>query len=317
LAAQSLNDRILAIVGPTASGKTGLALVVARRVGAEVVSADMGQMYREVDAGTAKPPGGWSGGVFQTEGIPLHMTDILDPGVPTDAGAYARRAGAVLEDIRKRGRPAIVAGGTGLYLRALLHGLDPLPPRDPAVRERLLERARREGVRNLHAELGKVDPAAAGSIPETNTHRVVRALEVLEAAGRPISSYWTGGESDGSLVRPAVYVGLRWEPAALRDRIRRRAEAMFPEMVREVRVLVPDRFTGDEPAFRCLGYREALAAARGETTEEEGLAAMIRTTAAYAKRQRTWFRRQVPTRWLEGTLPLEELAQRAIKLWNA
>ncbi|MBI5595366.1 MAG: tRNA (adenosine(37)-N6)-dimethylallyltransferase MiaA [Elusimicrobia bacterium] len=284
LASESLTRAplIVAVVGPTASGKTDLALSLAGRLGGAVVSADMGQMYRLLDAGTAKPPA--SAGV--------RLVDVLDPGEPSDAGAYARLARPVVDDILASGRVPIVAGGTGLYVRALLEGLAPLPPRDPELRARL--EARRPG--ELHAELARRDPVTAARIDPRNPARLVRALEVIELTGRPLSAQLAGGREAPPW--RTLYLAVDRPRSELRARIQARAEAMFPAMVEEVRRLVPGRLRGDEPAFRCLGYPQALACARGGLPASEGLRLMVDATNAYARRQLTWFRRQAPTRWL-------------------
>jgi len=315
LAAQRL---ILVLVGPTAGGKTRLALALAARTGAEVLSADMGQLYRVLDAGTAKPPGAWVGGRFLAEAgparIPYHLVDVLDPADATDAGRYAAMADPILGRLSAAGAPVIVAGGTGLYLRALLEGLDPLPKGDAALRERIAARIRSEGGRAAHQELQRRDPEAARRIPPGNTQRLVRALEVLELTGKPISSFWNREKPPRYRTR---VIGLSWDAAALKERIRERAAAMFPDMLREVRGLVPGRYRGGEPGFRCLGYPEALACARGELAPAAALAGMIRATNAYAKRQRTWFRRQTPAEWLPGDAPLRALEEAALRSWNA
>ncbi|MBI2362862.1 MAG: tRNA (adenosine(37)-N6)-dimethylallyltransferase MiaA [Elusimicrobia bacterium] len=284
LASESLTHAplVVAVVGPTASGKTDLALCLAARLGGEVVSADMGQLYRGFDAGTAKPP--------RSAGV--HLVDVLDPAQPSDAGSYARLARPVLDGLLARGRLPIVAGGTGLYVRALLEGLSPLPPRDPAVRARL----EAQGAAQLHAELARRDPAAAARIDAKNPARLVRALEVIALTGRSLSEQL----AQGRLAPPwrVLYLALEHPRPELRRRIRARAEAMFPAMVDEVRRLVPGRLRGDEPAFRCLGYPQALACARGDLPASEGLRLMVDATNAYARRQLTWFRRQTPARWL-------------------
>ncbi|MBI4422816.1 MAG: tRNA (adenosine(37)-N6)-dimethylallyltransferase MiaA, partial [Elusimicrobia bacterium] len=202
----------VAIVGPTASGKTALALELARRLGAELVSADSRQMYRRLDAGTDKPPGTWEGGVYRVAGVPYHLVDVEDPGAATDAGRFAALAQAALADVSARGRRAILVGGTGLYVKAALGGLDRLPRRDAAVRERLAELAESRGRAWLHEELARVDPAAAAGIPPNNLHRVIRALEVHTLTGKPISSFWSGPPG-----RPAVYLGLSWPRAELEE----------------------------------------------------------------------------------------------------
>jgi tRNA dimethylallyltransferase len=310
--ASSSVDKVLCIVGPTASGKTDLALRLAARIDGELVSADMGQMYRGLDAGTAKPSGSWVGGVYVSAGVPCHLVDILDPSESTDAGLFASQAGKAVRSIRERGKRPILVGGAGLYLRALIEGLDPLPPRDPALRERLQTLAESRGRPWLHQELARRDPVAAARIPGNNLQRVIRALEICELTGKPASSQRTTSRREPLLA--AAYIGLRMERSVLLDRIGRRAASMFPKMIAEARRLVPSQFTGAEPGFRCLGYPQALACARGGMDEEAGLSSMIRDTAAYAKRQATWFGRQTPAAWLEPENALEaalEMSARA------
>ncbi|MCX5789386.1 MAG: tRNA (adenosine(37)-N6)-dimethylallyltransferase MiaA [Elusimicrobia bacterium] len=283
------------MVGPTASGKTSLALELAKRFPAELISADSRQMYRVLDAGTDKPAGRWDEGIYKVEGIPYHLVDIIDPKEPTDAGDFAERVAELRAEIEARGRRPVLVGGTGLYVRAALGGLDKLPKRDESVRERLAEQAEGRGREWLHEELTRVDPVAARGIPPGNLHRVVRALEVFQLTGRPISSFWTA-PSEG----PAVYLGVSWTRAALDERIRVRCEAMFPAMVEEVRRLVPSRYSGREPGFSSLGYPEALACACGALSSAETLKSFVASTRAYAKRQATWFRRQAPVRWIDA-----------------
>ncbi|MBI3550427.1 MAG: tRNA (adenosine(37)-N6)-dimethylallyltransferase MiaA [Elusimicrobia bacterium] len=303
LAEEVLNPPLIAIVGPTASGKSALGIELARRLGGEIVSADSRQMYRHLDAGTAKPRGAWeeSSGAerrFVAEGVPHHLVDILEPSEAIDAGRFASLAKGAVAQIESRGKRPILVGGTGLYLRALLEGLDPLPKRDERIRERLAEMADANGRHWLHEELERVDPEAAKRIPANNLQRVVRALEVYELTGKPISSQWTG-KPEASGPAP-IYLGIAWPRAGLEERIRDRCEDMFPGILDEVRRLVPARFTGREPGFQSLGYPEALRCIAGESTQAQGLASMIRSTVAYAKRQATWFKRQVSVRWIEA-----------------
>jgi len=297
------SQKILAIVGPTASGKTDLAVDLARALDGEILSADMGQFYKKLDAATAKPE--------KDLGIPYHGIDLLAPEESSDAGSFARFADPVLADIRKRGKLPILAGGAGLYVRALLEGLDALPGRDVEYRESLKKRADEDGREILHKELEAIDPIAAKSIPVNNINRVSRALEVHHLTGKPISSFWDREKRPPR--HPAIYLGIEWDPEILRTRIRTRAEAMFPALLKEVRALVPDQYMGIEPGFRCLGYPEAVACVRGELSQEDALEAMIKTTNAYAKRQRTWFRRQVNTLWLKPGDSLAERAERAYR----
>jgi tRNA dimethylallyltransferase len=273
---------LIVLAGPTASGKTELAVSLALRLDGEVVSADSRQVYRLLDAATAKPS------AAQRAQIPHHLIDVADPSETYDAARFAREAKAAISDIEGRGKFAIVCGGTGLYLRALTEGLAPLPPRDEAVRERLASLSKDV----LHARLAKADPKAAAAIPAGNVQRVVRALEVLELTGRPISDTW-GEKREGGVTADSILT-LEVPNEILRERIEARARAMWPVLLAEVRALVPSRYRGDEPGFTSLGYREAVAVLRGESSSDDGLAEMIHATHAYAKRQRTWFRHQLP-----------------------
>ncbi|MFA6317876.1 MAG: tRNA (adenosine(37)-N6)-dimethylallyltransferase MiaA [Elusimicrobiota bacterium] len=284
---------VVALVGPTASGKTELAIALARRLGGEVVSADSRQLYRGFDAGTAKPQFGPDGLAVDGAGpgAPYHLVDTADPSETVSAGAYARLAGPILKAIADRGRPAIVAGGTGLYIRALLEGFDELPEADPAVRSELSAEADRLGLPALHQRLAEADPDAAVRIPPGNRQRLIRALEVQRITGRPISSFW--GKKDGTAGPKPLYLSIRWEPDQLRGRIERRSKAMWPGILTEVRRLL-ERWPRTSPAFQSIGYREALDCVEGRTTPEQGLLLMTRATLAYAKRQRTWFSGQVP-----------------------
>lgn len=263
----------------------------------------MGQLYRKLNAATAKPAKDIS--------VAYHGVDILDPEESSDAGSFANFGDPLLAEIRARGKLPILAGGAGLYIRALLEGLDALPQRDDQFRERLKKRAEDEGREILYKELQAIDPVAAKGIPANNINRVTRALEVHHLTGKPISSFWERQRRPPK--HPAVYIAIQWEPEVLRTRIRERAEAMFPALLKEVQSLVPEFYLGMEPGFRCLGYPEAVACVRGELQEDQALEAMIKTTNAYAKRQRTWFRRQVDAIWLTPGDDLAERAERAYR----
>lgn len=273
---------MIVLAGPTASGKTELAVALAERLGAEIISADSRQVYRKLDAGTAKPT------AAQRARVAHHLLDVVDPQEAYDAGRFARDARAALAGIAARGKRALVCGGTGLYLKALLEGLAPLPPRDEAVRARLSKL----GAAELHARLKKSDPAAAAAIGPGNAQRLVRALEVLELTGKPITEHWETGRKDG-VAAEAVLV-LELDKAALDARIERRAEALWPGLLDEVRWLVPETYDGSEPGFTSLGYPQALAAASGRKDPDAMLDEMTDKTVQYAKRQRTWLRGQLP-----------------------
>ncbi|MDE2510417.1 MAG: tRNA (adenosine(37)-N6)-dimethylallyltransferase MiaA [Elusimicrobia bacterium] len=276
---------MIVIAGPTASGKTDLAAALALRLGGEVISADSRQVYRCLDAATAKPP------AALRAKVPHHLIDVVNPTEAYDAGRFAKDAAAAIAGIRSRGKVPIVCGGTGLYLRALMEGLSPLPQRNEGIRARLEAQASKDGAEALHSRLKKIDAKAAEGISAANVPRVIRALEVFELTGKPLSSHWAEGRSGG--ITPSAVLRLEVPNDVLRARIESRAEDMWPRLLAEVRSLVPSRCRGDEPGFTSLGYREAVAVLNGDMTEDEGFDGMVRATHAYAKRQRTWFRGQL------------------------
>jgi len=301
------------IVGATASGKTDLAVALARALGGEVVSADSRQIYRELRAGTAKPA---RDGQARVAGIPYHLIDCVGVAEAFDVGRWTRAARTIAADIRRRGRLPIVAGGTGLYFKALGEGLTALPARDEALRRRLAEEARTRGRAWLHQRLSQVDARAASIIPANNIQRVIRALEVRELSGRPISTLWSEGRSNGldeSGLGPAVVLRIDWPAEELRRRICARAEAMWPAMIDEARRLILE-FSGAEPGLLSLGYPEAMACARGELGLDIGLQRLMRATCAYAKRQRTWFRHQLDAAAISGA-QTEEMLRQALRIY--
>lgn len=299
---------MIVLAGPTASGKSDLAAALAESLGGVVISADSRQVYRRLDAGTAKPS------AALRARVPHKLLDVADPAEAFDAGRWAREASAAIAEARSAGLVPVVCGGTGLYLRALLEGLAPMPPRDEAVRARLNAEAESGGRAALHARLKKADPKAAAAIPPANVQRVVRALEVLELTGRPISEHWAAGRAGAEPA--ALTLRLELAPEALKARIESRARAMWPAMLAEVRALVPKEYAGTEPGFTSLGYREALACVRGDLTEEAGLDELVRGTNAYAKRQRTWFRGQLDAVALDAALAPDALLAAARRLWE-
>jgi tRNA dimethylallyltransferase len=206
----------------------------------------------------------------------------------------------------------IIAGGTGLYIRALLEGLCALPARNEVLRRRLEEEARIQGRARLHERLALVDPETAAAIPPNNIQRVVRALEVFELTGRPISSHWREDkQKPGGRIIPSAILRIDWPPEVLRQRIAARAEAMWPAMLEEVRELLR-RFSGEEPGFQSLGYPEAVACAQGRLSSDEGLARLVNSTCAYARRQRTWLRHQLSAQPVAGGR-LEDMLGQALR----
>ncbi len=282
---------LVAIVGPTASGKSALALRLARERGGEIVSCDSLQVYRGLDIGSAKATSA------ERASVAHHLLDVVDPGETFSAADYARLARVALDGVRARGRLPIVAGGTGLYLRAMLVGLFEGPPRDEALRRRLVALADRFGDERLHRLLGRVDPVAAVRIRPQDRVRVVRALEVYRATGRPISEGQRRG-SEPLRGYQTLIVGLDPGRLALRAAIEARTRQMLEQgLIEEVRGLVS---SGVDPLARplqAIGYRQALSVLRGEMTLEEAEREIVTATLRFAKRQMTWFRHQAEVRW--------------------
>lgn len=285
---------VIVILGPTATGKSALGLEVAERIGGEIVNADALQVYRGLDVGTAKPT------AEERARVPHHLVDALEPTERFSAGEFSRRARAAIGEIRARGARPIVVGGSGLYLRALLEGISPVPPGDPEVRARLRRRAEAEGVAALHAELAGLDPEAAGRIPAGDTQRVLRALEVVEVSGTPLSS-WIARRPYGEDRLPAVRVGLTLPRTLLYDAIARRVARMLEKgWVAEVARLRAQGLEPAAPAFQAIGYRELARHLAGEWTLDRAVEETVRATRRYAKRQLTWFRKERDIIWLDA-----------------
>ncbi len=283
--------RIVCLVGPTASGKSALALDVAERIGAEIVSADSRQLYRGLDVGTAKPT------AAERARVAHHCLDLVDADAPFDAARFREAAAAAIADVVGRGRRALVVGGTGLYVRVLLHGLCPAPPRAPALRDVLLDRMSAHGRPALHRALATVDPEAARRIGPQDGVRLVRALEVALATGTPLSR-WQSRHGFGESPYDALVIGLARPTPELDRRIAIRAESMLAAgFLEEVRRLRAQGVDAGAPALRAVGYREMLACLEGRLDEPRALAATVLATRQFAKRQRTWFRREAGIRW--------------------
>jgi len=268
-----------------------LALCLAQKFGGEIVNCDSLQLYRGFDIGTAKTP------ARERRGIPHHLFDVLTAEESYSAGEYARAARKCIEEISARGRLPVVVGGTGFYLRALLEGLPALPGRDEGLRERL---AARERVRpgSLHRILGRLDAGAAARIHESDTQKTMRALEVRMLTQRALPPVEAGRGIEGYAV---VKLGLDPDRGALRQRLEARTRAMFAQgLMEEVRGLLAGGATGDEKPFEALGYKQAVLCLRGGIALEEAVESTVIETRQYAKRQRTWFRRDAEVRWLGG-----------------
>lgn len=279
---------VIAVVGATATGKSDLALDLAERFDAEIVNADAMQLYRGMDIGTAKVP------PDARRGIPHHQLDVLDVHQEASVAAYQHHARQDLASITARGRPAVVVGGSGLYVRALLDEMS-FPGTDPQVRAALEQRAAREGPGTLHAELARLDPAAAQRIDSRNVRRIVRALEVIELTGEPFSA----NLPEHRYAIEAVQIGLGLSDEELDERIGARAAAMYATgLLEETRDLVARGLEQGRTANRAVGYAQALAVLRGELAESEAIADTARATRQLARRQRKWFRRDPRVHWI-------------------
>jgi tRNA dimethylallyltransferase len=284
---------LLAILGPTASGKTALSLALAERFAGEIVNCDTVAMVREFEVGTAKPT------PAERARAPHHLFDVVAPTAYITAGEYARTARAVLNEIKMRGHVPIVVGGTGLYLRALIDGLFPGPQRSEELRVRLRERAEQKGSAYLHRILQHLDPVSAGKIHANDASKVIRAIEVCLASRQRMSAMWTHGRNPLTGFR-IVRLGLDPDRKALYARINERARRMFEAgLVEEARSL-RERYGDSARALASLGYKQALQLLKGELSREQAIAAAQQAHRNYAKRQLTWFRREPDVHWLEG-----------------
>ena len=284
---------IVAIVGPTGTGKTGLALDVAERIGAEIVNADSRQVYRHLDIGSAKPT------PAERARVPHHLFDVVDPDEQFDCARYRELALAAVDEIRGRGRAVLVVGGTGLYIKALRYGLFPGPPRDGALRAELEAEDDAEPGR-LHRRLGELDPPTAARVHPHDRVRLVRALEVQHLTGRALSA-WQDEHGFREEAMPMRVIGLRCDRARLRARLAARCQQMVEAgLMEEIRGLWARGYSRDLPILQTIGYRELGAVVAEETSLAEGLAAMTRATTQLAKRQLTWFRADGTVHWFDA-----------------
>jgi tRNA dimethylallyltransferase len=285
---------LIAIVGPTAAGKSALALALAGYLDGEIVNYDSVQLYRGFDVGSGKLA------LAERRGIAHHLLDCLEPGQVFTAGDYRREALKVLADLRARGKLPIFAGGTGLYLRALFLGLFEGPARSEPLRERLRKMVRRRGREFLHRLLARLDRTAAARIQPRDTQKLIRALEVCILARQPLSTLQARGRAELAGFR-VIKIGLDPPRAQLYDRINRRVESMFAAGLWEEAQTMLSRPDAEHiKALGALGYRQACAALEGKTRREGALAATQAATRHYAKRQMTWFRREADITWFEG-----------------
>ncbi|MHB1049950.1 MAG: tRNA (adenosine(37)-N6)-dimethylallyltransferase MiaA [Bacteroidota bacterium] len=285
---------ILIIAGPTASGKTALAMEIARKIPSEIISADSRQVYRHLNIGTAKPA------PEELQSVPHHCIDIRDPVQTFNAGDFQTIGRAAVSDIVGRKKLPIVCGGTGLYIRGLVDGFFEQPEFSGDIRKMLEDRFQSEGREALYKELTRVDPVSAASMDATKFRRVIRALEVFHETGIPISQFHAGHRKDD--VYDALWIGLQWDRTELYRRINARVDAMIESgFLDEVRHLQSMGYDDRLQALQTVGYKEAFQFLRNEITQEQMIDRMKQNTRRFAKRQMTWFRKEERIQWYDGT----------------
>ncbi|MFC0508656.1 tRNA (adenosine(37)-N6)-dimethylallyltransferase MiaA [Micromonospora costi] len=297
---------VVAVVGPTAAGKSALSIALAHALDGEVVNADSMQLYRGMDIGTAKLT------PAERDGVPHHLLDIWDVTEPASVAEYQRLAREAVDGILARGRVPLLVGGSGLYVRAVLERFE-FPGTDPALRERLERELAEAGPAPLYARLRAADPSAAAGILPGNGRRIVRALEVIELTGAP----FTASLPEPTPYYPSVQVGVDLDTATLDERIARRVDRMWDDgLVAETRELVGRGLPAGRTASRALGYQQVLRFLAGELTETEAYEETIRATRRFVRRQRSWFRRDARIHWLDSTDP-QALVADALRLATA
>lgn len=283
---------LVAIVGPTGSGKTALSLELATRFNGEIVNCDSVAMYREFRIGTAKPS------PEEQARVPHHLFDVIEPTAYTTAGEYSRMARATVREIRERGSLPIVVGGTGLYLRALLDGLFAGPERSEELRERLRERAHDKGSHYLHRVLQRMDAAAANRIHQNDIPKLIRAIEVCLAAKQPMTEQWQSGRNSLESF-DILRLGLDPHRADLYLRIHERVLGMFDAgLIEETRALLSNYGKAARP-LGSIGYQQVVQLLKGEVDRETAVHAVQQAHRNYAKRQMTWFRREPDVHWIQ------------------
>ena len=298
---------MVAVVGPTGSGKSDLALLLAEKFNGEIINCDSLQVYRHFDIGTAKLP------LAERRGIPHHLIDILDPDQLFTAGEYARLARATIAEVSARGRLPILAGGTGFYLRALLEGLFEGPVRDQPLRDRLAAREARRPA-SLHRLLKRFDSAAAAKIHENDIPKVTRALEIRLLTRQPVSRLFQQGR-DALRGYRTLKLGLLPDREALNPRLDGRCAWMFEHgLVEEVRRILALGFSPACKPFESHGYKQAMQLIQGELSPRDAVFYAQRNTRHYAKRQITWFRRERELQWLRGFGDTADIRQAAVTL---
>ena len=286
-------NNLICIAGPTASGKTGLAVALAKKLDAEVVSCDSMQIYRSMDVGTAKPT------ADEMDGVPHHLLDVAEPGEDFSVGRYVKLASAAIEDIRGRGKTAIVCGGTGLYMDSLIKGETFAAPTRPAQREYVEHVVEEKGIEYLYGMLKDADPETAERLHLSDRKRIIRAMEVFLITGQPLSWHNARSKEQPPKYAPA-WIGLSFRD---RNKLYARIDARVDQMMdrgleAEVRALLDRGIDPKTTAMQAIGYKEMAAALRGECTVEAAVDQIKQASRRYAKRQLTWFRRNEKIHWI-------------------
>ena len=304
-------DNIICVVGPTASGKTALAVELAKYTGGEVVSCDSMQIYRRLSIGTAKPT------VEEMQGIPHHMIDVCEPDEDFSVGRYVEMATPIVEDILRRGKTAVIAGGTGLYVDNLIKGGEFAPTPSTGCRERLEERLKNEGLEALIEELRAIDPVALDK-SQNNPRRIIRALEVFQETGETITAHNRRTAAIAPKFDP-LWIGIDYvNRQELYDRIDLRVQLMVKDgLLEEIREVLGSGIPEKCTAMQAIGYKEFIDAMAGRSSIDEAIAQVQQSSRRYAKRQLTWFRRNKQMNWLvretgEGAEEILEKARRVI-----
>jgi tRNA dimethylallyltransferase len=294
---------LIIICGATATGKSSLAINAALEIGAEIINADSMQLYRGMDIGTAKVT------LDERQGVPHHLLDILEVSQTASVAAYQELARLKISEIWGRGNPVIIVGGTGLYIKSIIDEMN-FPDTDPAIRARLEADAESFGAAALFARLQEADPEAAATIDSANTRRVIRALEVIEATGKPYSANLP--EDVSNRYPDAIHIGLEVSREALAPRIQRRVDKMWEEgFVSEVRELLSHGLLEGATAQKAIGYSQIIALLNGDIDEPTARESTVTATRQYVRRQDTWFKRDSRITWLSEDQPhLQKLLER-------
>ncbi|AJE03498.1 tRNA (adenosine(37)-N6)-dimethylallyltransferase MiaA [Geobacter pickeringii] len=301
---------LVIVQGPTASGKSDLAVRLAERFGGEVINADSMQVYRRMDIGTAKPS------AELRARVPHHLLDVVEPDEPFSAADFRSHASRLIADIQTRGKRAILVGGTGLYIKALTRGLVESPGGDESLRRELEEQAEREGVSALHRRLAEVDPAAAARLHPNDRVRIVRALEVFLLTGRTLTS-WHEGHGFSEQPYRCLHLGIEVERALLVRRVEERVDRMIEEgLVAEMEGLLVAGYAPSLKAMSSIGYKEICAYLAGACTLDEAIGLIKRNTRQYAKRQLTWFRKDAEINWVEYPAKFDSICSIVMEFYN-